>query len=154
MGWNEAFLAIPLVLQMQGSANLPVTSPLDWGMGLKSGFWQILHSMQVEFNNGSVVQTSNFLNVFSSFKNLTSWSDEDIRNWGAVCGFCPDTASSWLYNSAANAATNFLSANGVGVCNNRNAFYTGQVLSTAAILGANTPATIMADSKQNCVNLV
>ena len=29
MGWSESFLAIPLVLQMQGSANLPVTSPLD-----------------------------------------------------------------------------------------------------------------------------
>ena len=38
MGWNEAFLAIPRVLQMQGSANLPVTAPLDFGMGMKSGF--------------------------------------------------------------------------------------------------------------------
>lgn len=153
MGWNESFLAIPLILQMQGSANLPVTSPLDWALGMKSGFWQILHSMSVEFNNGSVVQTSNFLNVFSSFKCLTSWSDADIRNWGAVCGFCPDTASSWLYNSAANAATNFLSPNGTGFCNNRNAYYSGQVLTTAAILGLTTPATTFADSKQQCVNL-
>jgi hypothetical protein len=153
MGWNESFLAIPLVLQMQGSANLPVTSPLDFSLGMKSGFWQILHSMQVEFNNGSVVQTSNFLNVFTSFKCLTSWSDADIRNWGAITGFCPDTSSSWLYNSAANAATNFLSPNGTGFCNNRTAAFSTQVLTTSLILGAVTPATTFADSKQSCVNL-
>jgi hypothetical protein len=154
MGWNEAFLAIPLVLQMENTtaARFALVNPLDHVLGMKNGFWQILHSMSVEFNNTSVIQTSNFLNVFSSFKCLTSWSDADIKNWGAVCGFCPDTATSWLYNSAANSATNFLSQNGVGICNNRNAFYTAQLLQTGVVLGASTPATLGASSKLQCVN--
>jgi hypothetical protein len=153
MGWNEAFLSIPLILQMENATQFALDTPLDYVLGLKNGFWQILHSMSVEFNNTSVIQTSNFLNVFSTFKCLTSWSDADIKNWGAVTGFCPDTASSWLYNSAANAATNFLSQNGVGVCNNRNGFYTAQILQTGTVLGCSTPATISSSSKLQCVNL-
>jgi len=155
MGWNEAFLSVPLVLQMENTtaARFALDNPLDYVLGLKNGFWQILHSMSVEFNNTSVIQTSNFLNVFSTFKCLTSWSDADIKNWGAVTGFCPDTASSWLYNSAANAATNFLSQNGVGVCNNRNGFYTAQIRQTNVVLGCSTPATISSSSKLQCVNL-
>jgi len=155
MGWNEAFLSIPLILQMENTtaARFALDNPLDYVLGLKNGFWQILHSMSVEFNNTSVIQTSNFLNVFTTFKCLTSWSDADIKNWGAVTGFCPDTASSWLYNSAANSATNFLSQNGVGVCNNRNGFYTAQIRQTNVVLGMSTPATISASSKLQCVNL-
>ena len=155
MGWNESFLSIPLVLQMENTtaARFALASPLDHVLGLKNGFWQILHSMSVEFNNTSVIQTSNFLNVFSTFKCLTSWSDADIRNWGAITGFCPDTATSWLYNSAANAAANFLSQNGVGLCNNRNGFYTAQILQTGTVLGMSTPATISSSSKLQCVNL-
>ena len=124
INWSEAFLAIPLVLQLEGDSS-PLTSSLalDWAVGLKSGFWQILHSMSVEFNNGSIIQQTPFLNVFCSFKNLTSWSQEDIKNWGAVCGFYPDSSKSWLYNNSTVAASilNYLNTSGQGLCNNRNA---------------------------------
>lgn len=126
INWSEAFLAIPLVLQAEGSATaITASNSLDYLMGLKSGFWQILHSMSVEFNNGSIIQQTPFLNVFCSFKNLTSWSQNDIQNWGAVCGFCPDTARSWLYNNnaTANSLLNFMNTSGQGFCNNRVAPY-------------------------------
>jgi hypothetical protein len=152
MGWNEAFLSVPMVLQAE-NANFALVRPLDFALGLKNGFWQILHSMSVEFNNSSIIQTSNFLNVFTSFKCLTSWSDADIKNWGAVTGFCPDTATSWVYNSVANADTNFLSANGVGLCNNRNGYYNAQFVQTASVLNLITPVTQYSTSKQQCVNL-
>jgi hypothetical protein len=92
---------------------------------MKNGFWQIIHSMSVEFNNGSVIQQTPFLNVFTSFKNLTSWSSEDLKNWGSVCGFYPDTAKSWVYNNNTTAASvlNLLNTSGTGLCNNRNAPY-------------------------------
>jgi hypothetical protein len=92
-------------------------------MGLKNGFWQIIHSMAVEFNNGSIIQTTPFLNVFASFKNLTSWSLDDVDIYGSVTGFYPDTSRTWLYNpnNTANSTTNFLNTSGQGVCNNRNA---------------------------------
>jgi hypothetical protein len=122
INWSEAFIAMPLVLQAEGSATaITATNNLDYLMGMKNGFWQILHSMSVEFNNGSIIQQTPFLNVFCSFKNLTSWSQNDIQNWGAVCGFCPDTPRSWLYNnnSTANSLLNFMNTSGQGVCNNR-----------------------------------
>jgi len=126
INWSEAFIAIPLVLQAEGSATaITASNGLDYLMGLKNGFWQILHSMSVEFNNGSIIQQTPFLNVFCSFKNLTSWSQNDIQNWGAVCGFCPDTARSWLYNnnSTANSLFNFMNTSGQGFCNNRTCPY-------------------------------
>jgi hypothetical protein len=129
INWSEAFLAIPLVLQWESSTLLDSAvgsyNPFDYVMGLKSGFWQIIHSLSVEFNNGSIIQQTPFLNLFCSFKNLTSWSNDDIKNWGAVTGFYPDTADSWLYNNITTAASvvNFMNTSGQGVCNNRNAPY-------------------------------
>jgi len=127
INWSEAFIAMPLVLQAEGSATaITATNSLDYMMGMKNGFWQILHSMSVEFNNGSIIQQTPFLNVFCSFKNLTSWSQNDILNWGAICGFCPDTSRSWLYNnnSTANSLLNFMNTSGQGYCNNRTCPYT------------------------------
>lgn len=127
VNWSEAFLAIPLVLQMESSDvvnPITATNALDFAMGLKNGFWQIIHSMSVELNNGSVIQQTPFLNVFASFKNLTSWSLDDLNLHGALCGFFPDSSKTWLYNTTAvpaNSITNFLNTSGQGYCNNRNA---------------------------------
>ena len=168
LGWNEGLIICPLVLQIEGpSTAFIATNSVDYALALKSGYFQLLHSLSVELNNGSVVQTSNFLNVFTSFKCLTSWSDNDLKNWGAVTGFFPDTSTSWVYNSIASSATNGLSPNGLGICNNRTAFTT-TMFSNAILAGAtyvqntvlptsfpvlNTPATISANSKNQCVNL-
>ena len=75
----------------------------------------MIHSLSVELNNGSVVQQTPFVNVYSSFKCLTSWSDEDLKQHGKVCGFCPDTADSWLFNPTTPAAGG-LAPNGLGLC--------------------------------------
>lgn len=140
INWSEAFLAIPLVLQLEGdSSPLTSTLPLDWSVGMKNGFFQIIHSLTVEFNNGSIVQQTPFLNVFSSFKNLTSWSQEDLKNWGSVCGFYPDNAKSWIYNNNSTAAStvNLLNTSGQGLCNNRNAPLV-QIASIGTTLATNT----------------
>jgi hypothetical protein len=122
IGWMESFLTIPLVLQVESGAITTATAPeLDWFLGMKNGYWNILHSLTCEFNNGNIIQQVPFLNVFCSFKALTSWCDADIENWGAVCGFAPDTARSWVYNNRATASPNLntMSGNGTGVSNNR-----------------------------------
>jgi hypothetical protein len=121
IGWSESFLQVPLVLQAESVPLDANTDRFDFGMALKNGYWQLIHSMSVEFNNGSVVQQTPFLNVFASFKNLTSWSEGDLRCWGKITGFCPDTADSWVFNSilAAASTANGLQGNGTGFCNNR-----------------------------------
>lgn len=149
INWQESFLAIPLVLQIETSAGIGATEEVDWSIGMKNGFWQIIHSMSVEFNNGSVIQQTPFLNVFTSFKNLTSWSQEDLKNWGSVCGFFPDTAKSWVYNNNTTAASvlNLLNTSGQGICNNRNAPYVqvaqfGTTIATSAYYNTSTTATL------------
>ena len=156
INWSEAFLAIPLVLQAQGDATMTEGMALDFLLAMKSGYWNILHSLVCEFNNGNIIQQTPFLNVFCSFKNLTSWSKDDVANWGAITGFCPDTASSWLYNSAVQVGTNTLSANGTGLCNNRVApqvVISALGTTTAVLYNTSTDATRTSADIDGCVNL-
>ncbi len=126
INWSESFILMPLVLQFErlsGTAAMSDTAAFDYLGALKSGYWNMLHSMSVEFNNGNIIQQVPFLNVFCSFKNITSWSKNDLTNWGAVTGFCPDSARSWAYLSVAPAASLVLAGSGSGLSNNRNAPY-------------------------------
>ena len=126
INWSEAFILMPLVLQFErasGTAAMSDTAAMDYLGALKSGYWNMLHSMSVEFNNGNIIQQVPFMNVFCSFKNITSWSKNDLTNWGAVCGFCPDSSRSWAYLAAAPAAGLVLASSGSGLSNNRNAPY-------------------------------
>ena len=77
--YKEAYIVIPTVLQVQSASLTVNATPLDFAVALKSGYWNLLHSLSVEMNGGSVVQQTGFLNVYTSFKNLTTWSDDDIR---------------------------------------------------------------------------
>jgi hypothetical protein len=128
INWSEAFILMPLVLQIErsaGTATMSATGAFDFVAALKSGYWNVLHSMSVEFNNGNIIQQVPFMNVFCSFKNITSWSQEDLTQWGNVTGFFPDSARSWAYQFVAPVTTLTLplSGSGFGLTNNRNAPY-------------------------------
>ena len=130
IGWSESFILMPLIVQFEGTSMTAGTC-YDWAVGLKNGYWQMIHAMTVEFNNRNVVQQVPFLNVFSSYRAMTSWSHADLQNWGAICGFYPDTAESWIYNDLAigvagvggSLTANLLCSSGTGLSNNRNCEY-------------------------------
>ena len=126
INWSEAFILLPLMLQIE-SANIndiATASNFDFLGALKSGYWNLLHSLTCEFNNGNIIQQVPFLNVFCSFKNLTSWSKNDLTNWSAVTGFHPDSALSWCYANAAPIALGLVvQTGGLGLSNNRDAPY-------------------------------
>jgi len=161
--WKEAYLVIPTVLQIQSPTLTVASVPLDFSVALKAGYWNLLHSMSIELNGSSVQQSTGFMNLYNSFKNLTTWSEGDIKCWGKVTGFCPDSADSWVYNTAVASAANVLAGNGTGLSNNRTSFavpingigaynagldcigYTSNV-----ILG--TESTASSDSVYACVN--
>lgn len=124
INWSEAFILIPLVLQIESSRNtFDANLAADFIAGMKSGYWNILHSLTCEFNTGNVIQQVPFLNVFCSFKNLTSWSRDDLTNWSAVTGFLPDSSRSWAYLAVAPSNVTILSGSGTGLSNNRNSPY-------------------------------
>lgn len=134
VNWSEGYIVMPLVIQLTSAtaASLPVSdasgnSVASWSWALKNGFWNMINSMSVEFNNQNIVQQTPFLNVFRSFKALTSFSADDVKNEGSTIGFYPDSAASWGFCPAKDSAgtaitnTNFLTASGLGLSNNRNA---------------------------------
>ena len=142
--FKESFLAIPLVLQLEApNALLTPSVALDWAVGLKSGYWNIIHALTVEFNNGNVVQSTPYLNMYASYKNLTSWSLGDLKDWGAVTGFCPDDSASWLFdniNTPSGAQVNTMAPYGLGICNNRQV----QFLNSTIVQGSSGVGTVSA----------
>lgn len=135
INWSEAFILMPLVLQIESAAAVfNATADFDFLGALKSGYWNMLHSLTCEFNNGNIIQQVPFLNVFCSFKNLTSWSKDDLTNWGSVCGFAPDSSRSWAYLDVAPIALGLpVQTGGTGLANNRNAPY----VSISMVVGSN-----------------
>ena len=109
INWQEGFIMMPLVIQLTSATagNLPIgTSKADYAWAIKNGFWQMINSMSVEFNNQNIIQQTPFLNVFRSFKAHTSFSSDDLLNEGSTIGYHPDSAGSWAYESQAPDATN------------------------------------------------
>jgi hypothetical protein len=130
--WKNAYLEIPLVITLSyggGDANVvtafnqadagppvvPRSTP--FAVALKNGFHQILNSYSIEWNNTSVVQLSNFSNFYTSFKLMTTLSQDDLKKMGPSLGFYPDTSTSYRRNNA----TDVDDATGGGVRNNSNA---------------------------------
>lgn len=121
VGWAEGYIIMPLVVQLSGggvTAGANQYQPLR-SLALKNGFWQLLHSMTVEFNNQSVVQQTAFMNVFRSFKALTSFSQDDVLNHGSEIGFYPDNMGAWNFcEGAGTNATTESCFSGRGLHNN------------------------------------
>lgn len=165
INWSEGYILMPLVVQLTSAtaASLPYTpaaggdpavstSVGDYAWAFKSGFWHMINSMTVEFNNQNVIQQTPFLNIFRSFQTHTAWSLDDLLNEGPSSGYYPDNAGSWAYNTAYPATTTSTSPYssrgvGSGLTNNANSsVYTTLSTSTGYIDPANgaygTPLTL------------
>lgn len=131
VNWQEAYMIMPLniCLTSATSASLPANNDeADWSWAFKNGFWQMINSMTVEFNNQNIIQQTPFLNVFRSFKNQTSMSLNDVHTNGAGIGFAMDDFDSWMFtasdtapsvgNNSFQATTNYPRASGLGLSNN------------------------------------
>jgi hypothetical protein len=145
VNWSEGYIAMPLVVSLYSAtvtigtdASIPDCAH-SWAF--KSGFWHMINSMSVEFNNQNIVQQTPFLNVFRSFKAMTSFSEDDLRQ-GYSLGFAPDSAGSWDFITADNAS------GGKGFCNNRNApFLQSTIPATATQVNINSYAQSTNPSK-------
>jgi hypothetical protein len=110
VNWSEGYILMPLVVEATATAGLDDANSHNM-MGFKNGYWNMINSMSVEFNNQTIVQQTPFLNVFRSFKAHTSFSESDVINHGNELGYALDTASSWGYTQADNLS-------GRGIFNN------------------------------------
>jgi hypothetical protein len=147
--YSEAYFEIPLVLTLTGPAAIN-TVTAAFSAGLKAGYWHLLHSFSVEYNNTSVVQLTPFSNMYIHYKMMTSMSREDVDKIGAGIGFFPESSTSFQSNFNANGnytvdenpAAGSLRY-GEGLANNRNlgVFSLGPFTVTGAIPAADIQVT-------------
>lgn len=137
LSYREAYLQIPLLLTLASSGAVnqpnfgdlatPGSGKFDYGCGLKNWFGQIIHSFTVDYNGTTIIQQTPYVNMWNSFKLMTTLSWSDVATMGATIGFYPDDPTSWAYN-----ATPGLS--GQGLCNNT-VYQTGNGLGGIDIIG-------------------
>ena len=135
MSYREGYLAVPLLLSVvspddndcdftpngiAGSNTGQVYGSADYSIGLKNWFGQIIHSFTLDYNGTTIIQQTPFVNMWNTFKLLTTLSYSDIITQGPTIGFYPDTASSWTFNIPNVSSTGAIvaSLNGVYTCNN------------------------------------
>jgi hypothetical protein len=132
VNWSEAYMIMPLNVTLTSATAGSLAAGGDngdWSWAFKNGFWQMINSMTVEFNNQNIVQQTPFLNVFRSFKNQTSFSTNDVETNGAGIGFCMDSYDSWQFtqdntnapsfvNDTFSSAINYPRSSGLGLSNN------------------------------------
>lgn len=130
MSYREAYLAVPLLLTMAlPLGNLSMTAngtgvttavssanqtfckwatssnSADYVMGLKNWFGTIIHSMTLDYNGSTCVQQTPFINMWNTFKLMTSLSYQDIITQGAQIGFFPDDSDSFQFFQSFGAGT-------------------------------------------------
>ncbi len=120
LSYREAYLSIPLLITVTSGVGAAVFLPAtagtsaDYSIGLKNWFGSVIHSFTLDYNGTTIIQQTPFINMWNSFKLMTSLSWSDVATTGATIGFYPDDPLSWSYNALD-------SASGIGVCNNSNA---------------------------------
>ena len=124
MSYREAYLEVPMLLTLasnQTTASI-VTADLapattgtscDYAVGLKNWFGTIVHSFTLDYAGTTIIQQTPYINMWNSFKLMTSLSWGDVYTSGSTIGFYPDDPLAWTFNAAA-------SLDGQGVCNNTN----------------------------------
>jgi len=119
ISWSEAYLVMPLIvgLSCSDTSKLPTTGletaqleAMVKSVSFKNGFWNLLNSFNIEYNNQTCVQQTAFTNVFRSFKAHTSFSQDDVKNEGPTIGYYPDDAVTWSWNPTATTGTGVYNA--------------------------------------------
>ena len=98
------------------------TSSVDSALGLKNWFGNIIHSFTLDYNGSTIIQQTPFVNMWNSFKLMTSLSYSDVITQGCTIGFYPDDAESFAYYNPASPAV-------VGVLNPTQAYIPSLVTS-------------------------
>ena len=110
LDYSDASIQIPIVLSALSSVDISALAN-SYMLGLKSGFHQVIDSIQVDYQNKNVVQQQSFTNFYVSYKLMSEFSQDDLEKFGSAIGFIPDDPMSFTRQAAANVR-------GDGITNN------------------------------------
>ena len=122
MSYREGYLSIPLLLTLASASVTPLNTDFapataatsaDYSIGLKNWFGSMVHQFTLDMNGTTICQQTPYINMWNSFKLMTSLSWGDVATLGSTIGFYPDDPTSWTYSASATKG-------GQGVCNNTN----------------------------------
>lgn len=109
--YSQGIIEIPYTMSLQSSVDISGSGLTNaFQMGLKNGYYQIIDSIQVDFNNSNVQQLTPFTNFYVNYKVLSTWSQDTLNKDSSTYGVYPDSAGSYTYTKAPNA-------NGEGLAN-------------------------------------
>jgi len=115
--YREGYLLMPMLLTLSTTDGVftPNTAGFgsDFAIGLKNWFGTIVHSITVDWAGTTIIQQTPYINMWNSFKLMTSLSWGDVATSGSTIGFYPDNPLSFSFNTLP-------SPFGQGVCNNSN----------------------------------
>jgi len=117
MSYREAYLSIPMLLTLVSTTAATTFAPAaagtssDYSLGLKNWFGSVIHSFTLDYNGTTVIQQTPYINMWNSFRLMTTLSWSDIQLMGPTIGFYPDNPLTWTNSSAA-------SIYGIGIANN------------------------------------
>ena len=110
---NEMFLVVPIVSVLSTDVENGLRYDIgddeeeggtvasqDYSLGYKSGYYNIISSMQVDYDGKTVQQLTPNLNYYVNFKMNSSMSMSTVDTLGSTLGIYPDTTTAWSYNDA------------------------------------------------------
>ena len=116
--WSEAVATIPLVMNVTGwtgsattSAQLTADRTNAFAMNLKSNL-HLVNSLSIQINGTTYQNLTNYANIDATYKILSGFSTNDVKNLGATLNFAKDEIQGFTYGVAGSA--NY----GIGECNN------------------------------------
>jgi hypothetical protein len=114
LDYANGHLVIPFVVQMSSNANQSGAGVINsFSAIIKSGFHQLIDSIQVDYNGTTVVQQQPFSNFYNHFRIMTTMSADDLKKHGDLIGFYPDSSDSFRFEAAGGG-----SPSGLGLSNN------------------------------------
>ena len=145
MSYRESYLAVPLLLTIGMTSGGISYSPAptttlaggaivfadfatstgsgDYCMGLKNWFGTIIHSLTLDYNGTTICQQTPYINMWNSFKLMTSLSHSDLITQGCKIGFYPDDPLAFQFFPTGAGSALVLQSSAAdflmdGVCNN------------------------------------
>jgi len=96
---------IPIIITATSPAGDIGIANNAFAVGIKNGFYQFIHSVQISYNNTEVVQLTSQINHLINFQLMTSLTKNDVEKIGPTIGFFPDEPQGWAFGAAADAGT-------------------------------------------------
>lgn len=111
MSYREAYFLVPMTITMASLDTVRINTnddaitfgpeafgrSVDNSLGLKSWYGNIIHSFTLDYNGSTIVQQTPFVNMWNSFKLMTSLSFSDIITQGCTIGFYPDDPETFSF---------------------------------------------------------